>query len=358
MANYKFLRGHFPYDTLVPRLPGKPRFITFLRNPVTQFISNFEMRQRVLDPMVGLHDTLASLTFEQFLDRPELVIHFSNLATRLIGGEYYQDGVMYPHLERAKERISGFDFVGITEHFDKSLNLFTYIYNYEPINAYETLNVSPGREKRSEVPQHLLDRVAEIQQYDIELYKSGLEIYKNMSAQMEQEKAAGSPPVALGTLVQKISVDFRRVGPGMGWHVGETHPLYGPTRWSGPGATSYLQFHLQPDQSYIVRFRILKYLELDVLRSLRLEVNGLPIPLKSWRDDVRKVIFEGVIPSTAMRAGVPSTLAFKINRTLPANHKSLTRKLRAFLGNEVLLQPEDDSRLLGLCYDWLEIVPA
>jgi hypothetical protein len=345
LASYRFIRGHFPYDLIVPRLPKYPRIITFLREPVVRLISNFQMRQRVSDPLQNLQNLLQSITLEEFLTRKELMDIFSNRATRLIGGNTLDHkGMEIPNLKLAKERLAGFDFVGIVENYNDSLALFSYIFDFPPIRGDRVLNVSPDREKRNEISPSTLKKVAEIEWADVELYKFGSQLFEKHFARMKQELAEGvqySPPRKM----DGIQEDFSLVDPGMGWHVAERHPNHGVIRWSGPETASHLRYSLNTDNDLILKFEILQSIAADILDSLAVRVNGVLVPLSRRQDgEAGQVNFEARVSRDILSAhrGV-TRLSFEVNRTVcPRN-----------------VDPQSsDTRLLGLCYHRLSLTPV
>jgi hypothetical protein len=355
LARYRFIRGHFPYDLVVPRLPKQPRIITFLREPVTRIISNFQMRQRVSDPLVGLQDTLQNMTLEEFLDKPDLTRILANRATRLIGGtDKLSTGEVVPNLERALERLSNFEFVGIVERFNDSLELFCHIFDFPPVRSQRNLNISPNREARSEIAAKILERIAEVEWADIELYKLGVQLFEKQYSNMWAEPAGGilNDVVAGST---RVRIDFSRVNPGSGWHIGERYPRYGVVRWSGPETVSYLRLGLAPSRPYKVRFRVLRSVAKDVLESLALDVNGRNIPLKKRLADVwGGVIVEGNIPADVLGDNSPVEFAFKVSRTIPLSEISDNiRRFRQLTFRKKSGEP--DSRLGGLLFNWLEV---
>lgn len=356
LAGYRFIRGHFPYDLVVPRLPRMPRIITFLREPITRFISNFQMRQRVSDPLVGLQETLKSLTLENFLDKPDLVRILANRATRLIGGtKKTRSGDVIPNLELAKERLSNFEFVGIVERFNDSLELFCHVFDFPPIRSQRNLNISPNREARSDISKTTMDKIAEIEWADIELYKFGLKLFERQHTGMGTDPIRGSlNNVGVGN---SIRIDFARVNPGSGWHVGERYPRYGVVRWSGPDSVSYLHLTLAPCQSYKIRFRVLRSVKKEILQSLKLEINEQDVPLKMHLSDIwGGVIVEGFIPENVLSGGTPVEFAFKVSDTAPLSE--INDNIKKFKRLTFGKQPnEPDKRLGGLLYNWLELTP-
>jgi hypothetical protein len=344
LAGYRFIRGHLPYDMVVPRLPEHPRILTFLREPVVRLISNFQMRQRVSDPLQGLQGTLQSIALEEFLVRRDLVDIFSNRATRLMGGNTLDpNGMEIPNLELAKERLAGFDFVGIVESYNDSLALFSYIFDFPPLQGGRVLNVSPDREKRNAISQSTLERVAEIEWADIELYKFGCQLFEQQFARMKQELAEGVQ-YPQPHKKSEIHDDFSLVDPGMGWHVAERHSVYGVIRWSGPETISYLRYPLKTDGDVMLKFSILQSIAPDILDSLIVRVNGRVIPLKKSRDEGGQIDFVANISRNVLQISNELTvLAFEVKRAI--SPKDIDAQ-------------SPDARLLGLCYHKLSLLPA
>jgi len=362
LNSYHFIRGHLPYDLIIPRLQKHPRVITFLREPVVRLISNFQMRQRVSDPLVGLQSTLQSLTLEEYLDRADLVLHLANYATRLIGGRKKLDnGDFIPNLELAKERLTNFDFVGIVEDYNDSLDLFCYIYDFPPIRTNRLLNVSPNRDQRKEISSSTLEKIAEIEWADIELYKFGCELFQKQFSRMQQEQEAGIE-YPQPEKVTSIADDFSLVKPGQGWHVAERHPKHDVIRWSGSEKVSHLMLNLAPDQAYEIHFHVFRSAARDVLNSLEFHVNGHKIELKSKSVGfLNGFIFTGDIPGDVISGNFLAELSFTVNRTVVATQmhdipvfvRSNGRKLLKNIGIDVL----PDQRQFGLLFNWLRVYP-
>lgn len=345
LAGYRFIRGHLPYDMVVPRLPKHPRIITFLREPVVRFVSNFNMRQRVSDPLQGLQKTLNALTLEEFLERKELVDIFSNRATRLIGGITTDaNGADVLNLTLAKNRLAEMDFVGIVENYNDSLALFCYVFGLPSIQNDRVLNVSPNRESRSEIAKSTLDRIAEIEWADIELYKFGLELFEKQLAHMKRELSDGVH-YPLPEKSDRIEDDFSLVDPGMGWQVAERHPTFNAIRWSGPENVSFLRYSIKTDRDLILKFSVLRAVAADVLDSLTVRVNGEAIALTKHPDGAAGMKnYEALIPrEILLRSEGLTSLAFEVNRTVAPKE----------------VDPQNpDERLLGLCYHRLSLTPA
>ena len=80
-------------------------------------------------------------------------------------------------LEMAKVNLHFFDFVGLVERFDLSLQLFCKIYQIRPSGKAHVVNVTRSESYlKREISQDVADLIAERSCYDIELYEyaSGL----------------------------------------------------------------------------------------------------------------------------------------------------------------------------------------
>jgi hypothetical protein len=347
LAKYKFIRGHFQYFNIIPRLKKKPRCMTFLRDPVARYLSFFEMRKRVPDPLVGLQDRLSKLTLDEYMTDPELQTRFANQFTRLFGGfKKLQSGKKIPNIDLAKERLATFDYIGLVEKFDESLELLAYIFDFPPIGDYQSLNISPRREDREAIGQSTLDRVTEMNWADVELYKFGLDLYQKQYEQVMNEKAIlGEPELQENDRLDSLSFDFSRMSPGSGWHVGEPHSKYGVIRWSGPNTKSIIYLPLVDDQTLNLEFQVVEAMAWDILDSLKLAVNDVIIPLNRTKGTTDSEFqFTGLIPIRALEnIKGKSQFAFQVSRTTSSKNLSID---------------ESEQRGLGICYDWLRISPA
>jgi hypothetical protein len=343
LATYKYIRGHFPYD-LVYLLPRKPRLITFLRHPVARTLSALEMLQDLGDRGVGVDPSkniqFKGVDLDELFNRPDLIKRIANRSTAYLSGNFGQ-----PDLDLAKERLATFDFIGITEDFDESLELFAYVFDFSPIFDYKSRNVSPNRAKRHQIPQSKLDMLAELNQLDVELYEYGLQLYQEKRAIMIAEmKSKGSiPKIKSAVKPQLVYFDFRRVDPGTGWYQAEISKELGITRWSGPGTVSSLRIPVPSDHHQMIRFRIVNALSMEVVESLKLKVNGIDIPIKRSPDGGgMKYLFEGQIPRKVLKRNPRHTqVTFEVDKTLSPDQDN-----RA-----------DALKMLGLCYHWLQVYP-
>jgi len=138
-----------------------------------------------------------------------------------------------------------------------------------------------------------------------------------------------------------LRFEFDQVLPGFEWHGIERDPRHGTFQWSGPGTRSSVHLPLVNDRDLEITFRVLHWLERDVLDGLRLEVNGEPVALTRHIETFGGMVFEGRLPAAALARSLgPPRLTFLIHRTVaPAD-----------------LDPSSgDRRRLGLAFNWIEV---
>jgi hypothetical protein len=351
LQGYKFIRGHFPYDLIIPRLKVRPRLITFLRDPVTQFVSYYQMRKRVPDPISGMQEQIKELTLDEFLDRSAHAEVIANNITKLFAGlpegEKLFDFSTTIDIDLAKKHLEQCEFIGLTEEYQKSIDLFCHIFDFPVPNEHRELNVSPDRDKRQEIGQATIDRIIKIQYADMELYEHGKKLFQQAMDKMTSEKKKQKPVFRLFSpplLKDKINFDFRRVLPGMGWQVGEEHPIHKIIRWSGPGNVSKLYLPINKSKDARIEIQIVAWITEAILESLELCVNDEIIPLiKAPTTNPDGYLFSGTVPKKALKKkDGDSEFAFHIKEALrPVD----------------ILPNNTDERRIGLCYTRLSIEP-
>jgi len=104
--NIKVLGGHHTrifaeYEKIIN---GRIFYFTFLRDPVSRYLSHYNFQRNVMK---------INWTLTEFLNN----YYFNNWQTKRIAG--------VEDVEIAKSYVAGrFDFVGLTEHYDESLLIF------------------------------------------------------------------------------------------------------------------------------------------------------------------------------------------------------------------------------------------
>jgi len=137
------------------------------------------------------------------------------------------------------------------------------------------------------------------------------------------------------TSIQNLRFEFDTPPPGEGWSGVERRGI-----WTD-STESTLRFQVEP-QSYHITFRIVGILQPEILASLRSYVNDAPITLSQSKEVRGAVLFEGVIPKEIMSdAQEPTILKFIVDQVVSPQSLGIGQ----------------DSRTLGLMFDWIQLTP-
>lgn len=204
-----FFAGHFTYDLLLKYFPNDI-WLTFLRDPIDRLISNYynlnnpkrhtrnwlqraEKRPETLEFLANCREW----SLQEFLesDHPMALNRKVNYQTRHIisrsnnkFGDSTENFIEYDEdiLAQAKENLRNrFQFVGVQEQFDTSLQLFAMTFGIRPIpvDNFYTDNINPSkkgfqRNYREELSPELLDYLVEKNRMDLELLEFSEELIK------------------------------------------------------------------------------------------------------------------------------------------------------------------------------------
>ncbi|MBQ27452.1 MAG: hypothetical protein CMH81_04840 [Nitrospiraceae bacterium] len=209
LANYSLFAGHLGH-TLIALLPQVPRVITMIREPVSRTISRFKnlMRNRVRKSVGHERFLDPNVTIEDFLSFPptrRLITNFQvrNLAIDFdLTQTYYDDDgkeilpkqaklLSYTTtnmsddelLEKAKQRLASFEFVGITDRFAESMELLLATFGWTTTMDVPHLNALRDPALTEETLSH--ETIAQIESYtslDSELYRFATALFEQRYA--------------------------------------------------------------------------------------------------------------------------------------------------------------------------------
>lgn len=164
----KCLRGHLHFG-IHKHLPGKYKYITFLRHPISRISSLYWYIKRT--PVHYLHDIVnfRNMSLREFV-MSDITNETSNDQVRLISGSS-RPQIQNSDYQIAKVNIdSSFGFVGFVEDFDKSLIMLKSLIGLRSI-LYRKKNVKIKNERLDlTLDQTILDTIHEKNYYDIKLY--------------------------------------------------------------------------------------------------------------------------------------------------------------------------------------------
>ncbi len=173
----KLIMGHFRYG--YHKYSERPHeYYTFLRNPAEHILSLFNYTRDYPDKYKNLtqeeYDNLIQFTRGRY---------GNNLQTRFISGMNIIEGRENETLEKAKENLRNFKFIGLTEDFDTSLYIMGKKLGWKAF-YYQNSNEGVARKKSAIPAADVMKEVLEINCYDVELYKYAVELYNSQKQQI------------------------------------------------------------------------------------------------------------------------------------------------------------------------------
>jgi hypothetical protein len=191
LLKLRLIRGHLVYG-IVNYLPRHPITITMLREPISRAISNLYVGKRRSSFHLNKHLPIDKMTLDEMLQE--------KLVRDTIGSQqvrYFITDIditdpknprkVYPtgqisdreRLELAKERVASFDFVGITEEFDRSVKLLIKRFGWKEPKTLPRLNATGDYTdfKRS-LSDKGLEILKELTALDRELYDFACDLFR------------------------------------------------------------------------------------------------------------------------------------------------------------------------------------
>jgi len=148
-----FIHGHFLASKYEKRFPGA-RFIVWFRDPVERLLSHyyFWLREPDMDNATCRRMILEKMSLLGFAALKEM----RNVHSRFLSGK----------------DLDTFDFIGITEEYTRSLQLFKKIFFPCVDIDFSIRNENPNRKGTSyEVDENTRHTIARYNQVDLDLYK-------------------------------------------------------------------------------------------------------------------------------------------------------------------------------------------
>lgn len=148
----RIIHGHFLADAFDDLLPMR-RYMTWVRHPVERVVSNYYHFLRSPD----MRDNCCRLLHEQKLS----ILQFADL-------DWMQnEACRY----LAKKPIEDFEFVGVSEQFAASIQVFCAKFGAGPVTQYPHVNVNPDRDaERYKLSKEDFSYILERNQADLAWY--------------------------------------------------------------------------------------------------------------------------------------------------------------------------------------------
>jgi len=397
LPKYRLFRGHFGGNGLNPFLPEPPVCMTMLRHPLPLSISTFKFIWR--EPGTRVHDLVRSndMSLSDFLDHKKTRSKISNKQVRHLSFDLDHDpdsGPIFIHpesrkaidqwvndrrvrirakdrLDRAKARLRECAFFGLVERFDESMALMSYTFGWPPVGRVQKLMVAPQDAGREEYGDEVAERVMAHNELDLELYRDAEALFEERLASMKADlrryathdhkvngavadddlydlldahysavQASRNPPRR-----ERLRVRFDEPLSGDGWHRREDSAIDGTTfRWTGPATVSWLDLPMARNEDLRVTICIINALADDVLDSLRLSVDGRPMPLEEIHGKAAGRLFQGTARAEALDPSRPFVrLRLEVDRTVSPRE---------------IDERNPDTRHVGVAVNWIDVAPA
>lgn len=385
LTRFRFIRGHFGFAEMQGLLK-KPLYTTILRKPLKRTISFYEFMRRS-ESLPKREDgqlsyqilkQAASGSLLDFITNPDPTVQrsISNHQTRKLAAVPEAAEVSDAELiASAKANLDNFLFVGLTERFQDSVFLLSYIFGWYPTTEYQSHRVAKDKLSQEQLPSQVMDAFLQRNQLDLELYDYAEQLFAERFAQMQTElqvkygdrlsSPTSEQPPQIQLLLEKHyeqryqergiapidHLDFEFTQPmfATGWQRrnGEHNGLKpnGPVfRWTGPGTVSTLDFSLSRETDLVIKLRVINAAAPDILASLALTVNHQIIPLQTLDAENSSTVLQGLIPKTVLESDRPLTrLTLTVNRTIPI---------------QLLNQSKIDVRPVGLAINRVQLLPV
>lgn len=191
LKNYKMVAGHLVYPQI--KHFEKDRYsIVFLRNPVDRFISQYYYYRQNLDKIATNLDLGSYVEFykDNIYSNGIMNVHLWHL-TALFDTTFSMEEI----LEQAKENLSRINFIGIYEFFADSVDLLCYDCGWPAVYEMPVENITIQRPGVDEIDNSIIDRIKELNRFDLVLYEYGMRLFNEKKRSIMHECIRMRSPV-------------------------------------------------------------------------------------------------------------------------------------------------------------------
>jgi hypothetical protein len=182
--NAKSVFGHFRYG-IHNNLKLKARYVTFFRNPIDQFLSQYYYILNLDEYPDVKHIVSLTENLEQYINS-DLCKYASNMQTYFLCDAHGRNSFLNnaeAMLSQAQENLKqDVIFCGIFEHFDESLIILKEILGWKKLPLYTKHKVNKNRPKLEEHDDSIIQQINELNKYDKELYSLAYEKFKEVKS--------------------------------------------------------------------------------------------------------------------------------------------------------------------------------
>lgn len=310
LRKYKVFRGHFNIENL-HAMPEIPFSITLIRNPVERVVSEYYQWRYgapVLkpNPYHAISQLAQSCSLIEFARREaESGFFINNRQTYQLALPRSMPSplvVLTPDqvIEKAKENLEKFSLVGTTNLISRVIQILCFHFGWMPPMQVPNLRL---REEKAgdEISASVREELSELNRLDFLLYEQATELlrlhYDKVVNELANSDVAHSTfdhgmmqdqlrqhyeslyKIRHTVLSKELLLGFDQAIDGDGWYVRESDSEQKLTwRWSGPGTVSILDLPLDSSQNLRIAFDIVKVADPAILKTMRIRVNGVPLP--------------------------------------------------------------------------------
>ncbi len=384
--------GHFYLDALASLLERPFETITVLREPIARYISGFYQVQREQVERTpreqAAWEKFRSMSLDEFVEHPGISRKnaMSNQQTRRIAAPLpvkelraiplllQQENKDAPQLpvSDACDQLASLAFFGLTERFQESLWMLSFIFGWYPLENRLTFNRAPKPTDARAVAPGTLKQIHAFNTKDIELYEFAGKLFdrryewlmETLCERYGTARHARAPLPLAAEIIHELLVRhfqsrlarrrtqrpsqtlrfnfLENTESAQGWHGLEKSHLGPYFRWTGPARSSSLILPRPAETDLELRFCVLHVVKPDVLEGVQLRANGTELAWTRTVQPDRTSMYQAQIPAHVVRTSPFVRLEWQVAQTL--------RPIDVEENNS-------DDRELGLAISWVELEP-
>lgn len=177
IKNIRLLVGHLPI-VAPEKIFDDCLNLVFLREPTERAISNIYHLKLMQKGMSEFRDMAPEEIFEKqprrFINRQIRFFLKDGDTIRNIGKK---------DLNRAKRNLKKFDFIGLTEDFDRSVKVAEKLFSWE-LGEVKKKNTVGSKKGKKVISTELRAKLDEVNKYDKEFYDFGKELFEGMCTKL------------------------------------------------------------------------------------------------------------------------------------------------------------------------------